>query len=440
MREHGVWALNWGFVAGRSQGNYPWDRRVVGGLEPKTAGSSCFSAAPCCLRSCHLPRGPRIEARLHSWQVAYSEEPPLWQHEVLRRNGTPYVEAEASYLRHVATEPPPSPPSPPPSPPSPPTLPPLPPSAPPSAPPPSPPSPPPLPPLPPPPPPPPSPPDVYFCQADRNLQTRGLDDVPQPMSDVGSLAECQDECSLRPACVALVYSTAVRRCYLKAEGGLLLAVADDPQWQTVSCSRTELGAIGLTRGSDGQWLVASHRWLPSPPPAVPPAPPSPPAPASPSAPPPCPPSPPPPPTTPPTPTMTPMPSTTSSPPLPPPPAVAHGSAFVLFLVANAAILSALGVLLCLACTQGTGRAPWKLPSLPRKDEHSRSDPEMREARGTMDLLPVGSRSEQLRAADARRSAMGSTGGRGTNGRQHGMQHDAQHESSSPDLDNENEWL
>ena len=59
-RSQGVWAFNWGLVAGRSQTNYPWD----------------------------------------SWHIEYTEEPTLWQHDVLRLDGSPYDAAESAYLRN----------------------------------------------------------------------------------------------------------------------------------------------------------------------------------------------------------------------------------------------------------------------------------------------------------------------------------------------------
>ena len=60
MRAQGVWAFNWGLVAGRSQTNYPWG----------------------------------------SWDRPYTSEPRPWHHDVLRVDGTPYDEAEAAYLLH----------------------------------------------------------------------------------------------------------------------------------------------------------------------------------------------------------------------------------------------------------------------------------------------------------------------------------------------------
>jgi hypothetical protein len=59
LKDENVWAVNWGFVSGRAQTIYPWD----------------------------------------SWQVEYTSEPPLWFHDVLRPDGTPYIEAEAEYIR-----------------------------------------------------------------------------------------------------------------------------------------------------------------------------------------------------------------------------------------------------------------------------------------------------------------------------------------------------
>lgn len=59
MKKEGVAAIAWGFIAGKSQTNYPWD----------------------------------------SWQKAYTAEPPEWFHDVLRADGTPYRPAEAEFLR-----------------------------------------------------------------------------------------------------------------------------------------------------------------------------------------------------------------------------------------------------------------------------------------------------------------------------------------------------
>jgi hypothetical protein len=59
LRSEGVWAFHWGFVAGRSQTQYPWD----------------------------------------SWNLEYTAEPPLWHHDVLRPDGTPFDAREAAYLK-----------------------------------------------------------------------------------------------------------------------------------------------------------------------------------------------------------------------------------------------------------------------------------------------------------------------------------------------------
>lgn len=58
--------VNWGFVDGKTQTRLPWD----------------------------------------SWKKPYTyEEPPVWFHEVLRADGTPYREAEATLLRTLAAAP-----------------------------------------------------------------------------------------------------------------------------------------------------------------------------------------------------------------------------------------------------------------------------------------------------------------------------------------------
>lgn len=61
MREQGVSAYNWGFVAGKTQTQYPWD----------------------------------------SWKQAYTAEPPVWFHEIFRADGRPYRAEEVAYIRRV---------------------------------------------------------------------------------------------------------------------------------------------------------------------------------------------------------------------------------------------------------------------------------------------------------------------------------------------------
>ncbi len=61
LKEQRVAAYNWGFVAGKSQTIYPWD----------------------------------------SWQRRYTAEPPIWFHDILRADGTPFNPAEAEYIKGV---------------------------------------------------------------------------------------------------------------------------------------------------------------------------------------------------------------------------------------------------------------------------------------------------------------------------------------------------
>jgi hypothetical protein len=61
MKDHQVAAYNWGFVAGKTQTNYPWD----------------------------------------SWKQTYTAEPPVWFHEVFRGDGSPYRPEEVAYIRQV---------------------------------------------------------------------------------------------------------------------------------------------------------------------------------------------------------------------------------------------------------------------------------------------------------------------------------------------------
>jgi hypothetical protein len=61
MKSERVAAYNWGFVDGKSQTIYPWD----------------------------------------SWQKAYAAEPPVWFHDIFRKDGAPYRRAEVEYIRRV---------------------------------------------------------------------------------------------------------------------------------------------------------------------------------------------------------------------------------------------------------------------------------------------------------------------------------------------------
>ncbi|MBA4150351.1 MAG: cellulase family glycosylhydrolase [Verrucomicrobia bacterium] len=64
MKEQNVGAYNWGFVDGKTQTIYPWD----------------------------------------SWTKKYTAEPPEWFHDILRRDGTPYREAEVQYLKSLTRD------------------------------------------------------------------------------------------------------------------------------------------------------------------------------------------------------------------------------------------------------------------------------------------------------------------------------------------------
>ena len=59
FKQQKIAAYNWGFVAGKTQTNYPWD----------------------------------------SWKRQYSAEPDVWFHEIFRSDGTPYDRKEVEYIR-----------------------------------------------------------------------------------------------------------------------------------------------------------------------------------------------------------------------------------------------------------------------------------------------------------------------------------------------------
>jgi hypothetical protein len=65
-KQERVGAINWGFVAGKTQTYYPWE----------------------------------------SWQHPYvHDQPPVWFHEVLRPDGTPYRQAEVDLIRQLTEKP-----------------------------------------------------------------------------------------------------------------------------------------------------------------------------------------------------------------------------------------------------------------------------------------------------------------------------------------------
>jgi hypothetical protein len=61
LKSQNVSAYNWGFVAGKSQTIYPWE----------------------------------------TWTKRYTAEPDLWFHDIFRKDGTPYIEAEVRAIREV---------------------------------------------------------------------------------------------------------------------------------------------------------------------------------------------------------------------------------------------------------------------------------------------------------------------------------------------------
>lgn len=60
-KKYNVGAINWGLVDGKSQTIYPWD----------------------------------------SWKKSYSGEPPLWFHDIFRKDGTPYKQAEVDLIKKL---------------------------------------------------------------------------------------------------------------------------------------------------------------------------------------------------------------------------------------------------------------------------------------------------------------------------------------------------
>ena len=63
MKEQNVGAYNWGFVSGKTQTIFPWD----------------------------------------SWSKTYTNEPPLWFHDIFRADGTPYKTDEVQFIKSVTS-------------------------------------------------------------------------------------------------------------------------------------------------------------------------------------------------------------------------------------------------------------------------------------------------------------------------------------------------
>jgi hypothetical protein len=61
LQEEKVGAYCWGFVAGKTQTQYPWD----------------------------------------SWQKTYTAEPKLWFHDIFRKDGSPYRQEEVDYIKRI---------------------------------------------------------------------------------------------------------------------------------------------------------------------------------------------------------------------------------------------------------------------------------------------------------------------------------------------------
>lgn len=63
-KKHKVAMYNWGFVDGKSQTIYPWD----------------------------------------SWTKKYTGEPPLWFHDIFRKDGTPYKQEEVDFIKQIISQ------------------------------------------------------------------------------------------------------------------------------------------------------------------------------------------------------------------------------------------------------------------------------------------------------------------------------------------------
>lgn len=63
-KKYNVGMINWGFVDGKSQTIYPWD----------------------------------------SWTKTYTSEPPVWFHDIFRKDGTPYIQEEVDLIKELTAQ------------------------------------------------------------------------------------------------------------------------------------------------------------------------------------------------------------------------------------------------------------------------------------------------------------------------------------------------
>ena len=90
-RQQNIGMINWGFVVGKTQTNLPWDSAQHPYTDASAYGGTSFQVVvePNGLK----PVGP------------YSgETPPVWQHEVLQPDGTPYRDYEVQLIYDLATQ------------------------------------------------------------------------------------------------------------------------------------------------------------------------------------------------------------------------------------------------------------------------------------------------------------------------------------------------
>jgi len=64
FKKHGIGAINWGLVAGKTQTQYPWA----------------------------------------SWTKQFTSEPELWFHDIFRKDGTPFDEKEVKFIREISKD------------------------------------------------------------------------------------------------------------------------------------------------------------------------------------------------------------------------------------------------------------------------------------------------------------------------------------------------
>ena len=90
-QQQNVGMINWGFVVGKTQTNIPWDSYQHPYTDASAYGGTTFQVVV-------EPNGLKPTASYAG------ETPPVWQHDVLKPDGTPYRDYEVQLIYNLATQ------------------------------------------------------------------------------------------------------------------------------------------------------------------------------------------------------------------------------------------------------------------------------------------------------------------------------------------------